>query len=160
MYTNAHGSTGAIIYSACPNKIVGGFLAFISHFILDHLGEKGYGSQKLSMIIEGAFLTIFLTVACLSTDFSGFAIGWMLGNLPDIIDKGFFTNMNATQYFSCHGHPGWLIGKIKVGIFSIGNWKLGFPTKVQFTKKQTIVSGIMTSISLVIFAYIKFLGII
>ena len=160
MYTNVHGSVGAIIYSACPNKIVGGFLAFVSHFILDYLGEKRYRNQKLGMAIEGILLAVFLVVAYLSTDFSGFAIGWMFGNLPDIIDKRFFTNMNAIQYFSCHGYPGWLIGKIKIGIFSIGNWKLGLPTKVQFTKRQTIASGIMASVLLAVFAYIKYLGII
>lgn len=155
MYSNVHGVSGAIIYSSCPNKIIGGILAFLSHFLLDYIGESGYGSKKIEFLIEGVFLLIFLIIAIFSKDTSGYFIGWILGNFPDLIDKRLFLNRNCKQYFSCHGFDGWKIGKNKFGIFSFNDWKLGLPIKIKLNKKETFKIGVLFTVLFIVLFIVK-----
>lgn len=160
MYTNTHGCTGAIIYAACPNKFIGAGLAFLSHYLLDYIGETGYGGKKIEYLIEGTFLAIFILLAFLSQDPMSYFIGWGMGNGPDLIDKRLLLNRNAKQYLSCHRFEGWKIGKYRIGIFSFNDWKLGSPVKIQFSRNQTIAAGIFATFLLALFTYFKAGGLI
>ena len=160
MYTNVHGCTGAIIYASCPNKLLGGVLAVLSHYLLDYLGESCYGSKWLELIIEGVLLVIFILIALLLKDPTPYFIGWTLGNLPDLIDKRFFLNRSAKQYLSCHGAHGWSIYGVRFGLFSINDWKLGYPSKIKFNKIATFRIGFAASAALFMFTLFKIVGII
>lgn len=160
MYPHAHGVVGAIVYTASPDPITGSILAFVSHFLLDYLGETGYGTDKFFLQLELSHLLAFGTLGFLSGHFWAFFLGWFWGNLPDLIDKRlfYFNKPEYKSYFSCHNHPGWKIGKHRIGIFSFNNWKLGSPVKIKFNRDETIAIGVFSTALLAIWTYAITLG--
>ena len=60
MYSHVHGVVGAVVYTATVavgnavgvpfwGHVVGLFLGYVSHFLMDYLGETGYGDNKISV---------------------------------------------------------------------------------------------------------------
>lgn len=130
MYSSVHGVTGAIIMVAAPSPIIGIPLAFVSHFLLDYIGESSIGDKKQSSTIEGSLLLAFI-IASLYSNFAWLAlIGWVVGNLPDLIDKPNNWFRGKKQWFSCHD------GK---GLFQYKGKKLGYPVMVGISREQTLI---------------------
>ena len=113
MYPNVHGVTGTLctlgVYGVTKDQtlslLFGGILAFLSHDVMDRLGEKHYPK----LLYHEAFLfAIFCFVAWKSDQTSLYFIGWFSGNLMDFIDKkGGLSIWNNAKYpygtfFSCH----------------------------------------------------------
>lgn len=125
---------------------IGAAAAFISHFVWDYVGEKSIGSTKQSATIEGALLLVFLVGALLAGNFWLSLLGWVLGNLPDLIDKPLDWWYDKKQWFSCHNGEG--LFKIRVK----GNtYKLGYPVKIALTKVQTLWFNIGSTIVWLLF---------
>lgn len=116
MYPNVHGVVGTLctlgVYGATKDQtlslLFGGILAFISHDVMDRLGEKHYPSTKFLLLFEGSLFAIFCFMAWKSNLTILYAIGWIGGNLMDLIDKKFGLSIwnNAKypygQVFPCH----------------------------------------------------------
>ena len=128
MYSSTHGTTGAAIMIIAPNPI-GAITAFLSHFIWDYVGEASIGNRKKTIVIEGSLLLAFLIASALSGNFWLAAIGWIMSNLPDLIDKPMNWFLGKKQWFSCHNG---------IGLFQYKGRKLGWPVKYKLTKKQTL----------------------
>lgn len=133
MYSSVHGVTGGLIMAVSPNPIVGGITAFISHFIWDYVGESSIGDTKKSSLIEGTLLALYLAGAFITGEFLLLTIGWVMANLPDLIDKPNSWFRGKDSWFSCHN------GK---GLFSYKGKKLGYPVKIRITKEQTLIANI------------------
>lgn len=113
MYPNVHGITGTICtlatYSITKDVtisiIFGGILAFLSHDLLDRLGETRH---KYLLYYEAVFFAIFCFLAWKSNLTILYFIGWFCGNLMDFIDKkGGLSIYNLKKYpygsfFRCH----------------------------------------------------------
>jgi uncharacterized membrane protein len=113
MYPNVHGITGAlctlgtfaVTKDVAISAVAGGVLAFLSHDLLDRLGEKKY---KNLLYYEAVFFFIFCFLAWKSDLTILYFIGWFAGNLMDFIDKkGGLSIYNLKKYpygtfFSCH----------------------------------------------------------
>ena len=160
MYSHVHGVVGAIAYTASPDPITGSIAAFVSHFLMDYLNEKNYGSDKFFLQLELSHLVAFGFLGFLSGHFWAFFLGWFWGNLPDLIDKRlfYFHKKGQEQYFSCHNYPGWKIGKHRIGIFSFNDWKLGAKSIYNFTLEQTVAIGVFDTALLSIWTYVITLG--
>lgn len=116
MYPNVHGITGTLctlgVYAVTKDQtlslLFGGILAFFSHDLMDRLGEKHYPSTKFLLLFEGSLFAIFCFLACKSDQTLLYAIGWIGGNLMDLIDKKFGLSIwNNKKYpygsfFKCH----------------------------------------------------------
>ena len=116
MYTNFHAAIGtgivmgtyALTKSETLAAIVGGGLAFASHDLVDRLGEKNYGGFKQFLKVESILFIIFITSAVTSGFWKLFAIGWLGGNMMDLIDKkGGLSMINREKFpfgkfFICH----------------------------------------------------------
>lgn len=117
MYSNVHGTAGALLVLAgCTvsddpviGATAGGLAAFFSHDLLDRLGEKSYGPLKVALLWEGLPLLLFASVAYLSGSWWIYALGWVLGNLMDIIDKKLYLSIlfpnkfgPSISLFPCH----------------------------------------------------------
>lgn len=117
MYSAVHSAVGIGLavsgYALTGNwggAAVGFVAATISHDWLDRLfGEHGYGSLSKTLAWEGIPLLVFALSAWLSGPLWWvFAIGWLGGNLFDLIDKKlglsilFPSKFPATTYIPCH----------------------------------------------------------
>ena len=112
MYPNVHGVVGTIsaiaTYSITNDYFISGIVAFLSHDVMDRLGEKHYPSNKFLLIFEGSLFAIFCFLAWKSDKTILYAIGWLGGNLMDLIDKkGGLSIINNKKYpygsfFKCH----------------------------------------------------------
>ena len=143
MYSSVHGVSGAIIMTACPDPVIGAGLAFISHFLWDYVGESSIGNTRKSATIEGALLLAFLiSLIYVGSPLLAF-LGWVLGNLPDIIDKPLRWIYGHPEWFSCHN------GK---GLFQYKGRKLGYPVKISLTKEQTLWFNIGSTIIWLLYA--------
>lgn len=141
MYSSVHGVTGAIIMVASPNPIVGACGAFISHFLWDYVGESSIGDTKESSIIEGSLLFAFLLSSGVSGLMFPAVIGWVMGNIPDLIDKPNDWFRGKKQWFSCHNGRGLFRLSIKGKTY-----KLGYPVAIRITKDQTILFNTFATI--------------
>jgi len=163
MYSHVHGVVGAVAYTATyavtSSHLAAGFVAFVSHFVADYLGESGYGTNKLFLQLELSHLLAFGVLGFLSGHFWMYFLGWFWGNLPDLIDKRLFLFYKGQkQYFSCHNHPGLKVGKHRIGIFSFNDWKLGTPVKIKFDRDETIALGVIATAVLTVWTYAIKLG--
>jgi hypothetical protein len=161
MYSHVHGVVGAVTYTATVavgsalgseigGHITGAFLAYVSHFLLDYLGEHGYGDNKISAMIEFPHLITFGTLGFISGHFWLFFLGWVFGNLPDLIDKPLrLSGLVPQEWHSCHN------GK---GLFQWKGKKLGYPVKIKLDRDQTIVIGIMSTMVLTMWTFAIKLG--
>jgi hypothetical protein len=159
MYSHVHGVVGAITYTTTyaitGSHVISGLTAFISHFLMDYLGESGYGSDRFFLQLELSHLVAFGVLGFMSGYFWLYFLGWFWGNLPDLIDKRLFLFYKGQkQYFSCHNHPGWKVGKHRIGIFSFNDWKLGVPVKIKFDKDETVALGVMATALLTIWTWL------
>lgn len=112
MYPNTHGVVGTIsaigAYSITNDYFISAIVAFASHDLMDRLGEKHYPSTKFLLLFEGGLFAIFCFLAWKSNLTILYAIGWLGGNLMDLIDKKFGLSIwnNAKypygQVFPCH----------------------------------------------------------
>ena len=93
MYPNVHGIVGTIsaiaTYSITNDYYLSAIVAFASHDVMDRLGEKHYPSTKFLLLFEGSLFAIFCFLAWKSDQTILYAIGWLGGNLMDLIDKEF-----------------------------------------------------------------------
>lgn len=137
MYSSVHGVTGAIIMIAAPNPIIGAGAAFISHFLWDYVGESSIGDTKKSATIEGALLLAFLIGAYAADVLLLATLGWVFGNLPDLIDKPRRIIFGKKEWFSCHNGA---------GLFQYKGRKLGYPVLVRITSEQTLLYNTFATI--------------
>lgn len=109
MYPNTHGVVGTIsaiaTYSITNDYFSSAFVAFISHDVMDRLGEKRFPTLFYH---EAVLFAIFCFLAWKSDQTILYAIGWIGGNLMDFIDKkGGLSIWNNVKYpygtfFHCH----------------------------------------------------------
>jgi hypothetical protein len=147
MYSNVHGVIGAITvattYVLTKNETIaltlGMAIAFLLHNPTDYLGEKGYGSMKITLIYEIVPYIIFWTCAYFSGIWYLYILGWIAGNGMDLWDKKLYLSVflpkkfPVRKDFSCHRRSS---DKI-----------------IQFTLQQTKDATIICSIVLIIFTY-------
>lgn len=156
MFWSTHGHTGAIITTSSVMALgvvglpIGLGLSFVSHFLLDYIQEYNFGSMKA--IVKQQIPSMIVFLACLSAllyfgkylYFSTFILGYLAGNLPDFIDKaikGIKKARPPKKRFSCHNGDSFL---------SVGNFKLGYPTKLQLDKtEQNQITFVFTILILV-----------
>ncbi len=116
MYSNVHGVVGTSLVLAAHQItgdttaaiVWGGAAAFISHDVLDSLGEKSYGNLETSIRWELYPLWIFAMAAVWSGHWWLYAVGWIAGNGMDLIDKRMYLSIfwpdrfPFGKYFACH----------------------------------------------------------
>ena len=161
MYSHVHGVVGAVVYTSSVavgsalgstflGHVAGASLAYVSHFLMDYLGEHGYGDNKISAMIEVPHLVTFGVLGFISGHFWLYFLGWLFGNLPDLIDKPLrLSGLVPKEWHSCHNGPGLIQWKGK---------KLGWPVKWNLTRDETIVIGIVSTMVLAIWTYAIKLG--
>ena len=144
MHSNVHATAGTAVvlttYAITKSELVamtlGGFLAFLSHDILDYLGEASYGGVKPLVKIEIPLLILFMLTGILSGVWYLFAIGWVGGNLMDLVDKKCGLSLidkkrfPFTKFFPCHNRK----------------------PKIQFTREVTVLAAYVCGALNVIFA--------
>ena len=138
MYPNVHGVVGIIsaiaTYSITNDYFISGIVAFLSHDVMDRLGEKHYPSNKFLLIFEGILFSIFCFLAWQSDQTYLYVIGWLQGNMMDLIDKRIgLSIINPTKYpylqlFPCHRRK----------------------PNYDFTLNQTIAVGILATLILIL----------
>lgn len=97
MHCNTHGTVGIAIVATCylitkskkKTYILGGLIAFGSHYLLDYIGEAGYKSMLQMNTIEiSIFLVAMLLMYKAGMEYFKLAFfGFFMGNLMDVIDK-------------------------------------------------------------------------
>ena len=161
MYSHVHGVVGAVVMTAAvaignaigaptSGYVAGLFLGYVSHFLMDYLGETGYGDNKISAMIEVPHLITFGTLGFISGHFWLYFLGWVMGNLPDLIDKPLrLSGLVPKEWHSCHNGP---------GLFQWNGKKLGYPVKIKLDRDQTIVIGIAATMLLTMWTFAIKLG--
>jgi len=175
MYANAYTVSGSIITTKAvlisqelfPNSpflwVIGGliglFLSFISHFLLDYINEYQYKDNREMLKYQKPTLLIFMGLVLfllLSNHilyFFTFSLGTLAAMFPDLRDHAIpFTNKKeltpSSRKFSCHGGGEQFL--------TIGKWHFGIPTIINLTKKQqTFVQYAMTIILIIFTMFIK-----
>ena len=113
MLPNVHGITGtactlsvyAITKDIATSVIVGGIIAFLSHDVMDRLGEMKY---KNFIYNEAVLFAIFCFIAWQSELTLLYAVGWIGGNTMDLIDKKMGLSVYDNKkypfgtFFPCH----------------------------------------------------------
>ena len=109
MHANTHGAVGVTIltvtYLIVKNDkkaiLIGGLLAFSSHYILDFIGESGYKSIKEMVLIEfGIYLYGIILMSSLGKKYLLFTIfGHFMANLMDYIDKKMYLALFLPKEF-------------------------------------------------------------
>lgn len=116
MYSSVHATAGTLIVlatyavtnSTSSAMIIGGSVAFLAHDVLDRFGEKSYGDLQTSLIWEVVPLLLFAVMAYLSGLWQLYFVGWIAGNLMDIIDKKLYLailfpkRVSFMYLFPCH----------------------------------------------------------
>lgn len=138
MYTSFHSVVGGTIMLVAPDPVSGAIGAFLSHFLMDYIGEAGYGSEERTAAFEIPLLMVYAISALLLDSFWLLMLAMVMSNLPDIIDKPRRIIFGKPEWFSCHN------GK---GLFSIGNFKLGYPILVRLDREQTEVINVSSIIA-------------
>ncbi len=97
MHCNTHGTAGIAILTTTylltknvkKTYIIGGLIAFGSHYVLDFIGEAGYQSMFQMLSIETSiflFSMLLMYKAGMKAFQLGF-FGFFIANLMDVIDK-------------------------------------------------------------------------
>lgn len=136
MYSSFHGAVGGAIMIAMPNPL-GAAVAFASHFVVDYIGESSIGNTKRWAVIEGSLFIAYLLAAYFGGVFTLGIVGWVMANLPDLIDKPNRLFRGKKEWFSCHNG---------VGLFQYKGFKLGFPVKISVSKENTLVLNFFATI--------------
>ena len=137
MWFSVHGTTGAAITLATGDYILGGSVAFVSHFVWDYVGESGLKDQFHATIIEATAFAMFLVGAYLFGNFWLASFGYIMGCMPDLIDKPRRLIFGKKEWFSCHNGE---------GLFQYKGKKLGYPVLVRLDDVQTAVLNYGVSI--------------
>jgi hypothetical protein len=137
MWFSVHGTTGAAITLATGDYILGGSVAFVSHFVWDYLGESGLKDKFHATIIEATAFAMFLVGAYLFGNFWLASFGYIMGCLPDLIDKPRRLIFGKKEWFSCHNGP---------GLFQYKGKKLGYPVRYSLNDVQTALLNYGVSI--------------
>jgi hypothetical protein len=145
MYSSFHGAIGGAIMIAMPNPL-GAVVAFASHFVVDYIGESSIGNTNRSVIIEGLLFAAYLLGAYWGGVFLLGAIGWVMANLPDLIDKPNRWFRGKKEWFSCHNG---------VGLFQYKGFKLGYPVKLKISKEQTLICNFFATIVWLLICIVK-----
>lgn len=119
-----------------PDPVVGGGLAFLSHFVLDYIGETGYKSKLEGFAVEVGLMAVYAMGAMATGHPWLMAWAWVASNLPDLIDKPRDLIFGKPQWFSCHNGKGFL---------SVNGWKFGFPVVYKLTYAQTLLINIAST---------------
>jgi len=103
MHASTHGAIGIAIITATylitksekKTYIIGGILAFSSHYILDFIGESPYNNMQEMLLIEFAvYLWSLVLMFFLGLKYLKFAIfGHFMANLMDYIDKKMYLSI-------------------------------------------------------------------
>jgi hypothetical protein len=142
MYSSAHAAAGAAIYLMAPSPALGMAGAFLSHFLLDYLGESAQGDTKQSAALELSLLALYMVSALHADRALELGAVWVLSNLPDLIDKPLRWFFKRPEWFSCHN------GK---GLFQYKGYKLGYPVRVRLTRDQTLSVNVGATLALSIY---------
>lgn len=145
MYSSFHGAIGGAIMIAMPNPL-GAVVAFASHFVVDYIGESSIGNTKRSAIIEGLLFAAYLFAAYWGGVLLLGIVGWVMANLPDLIDKPNRLFRGKKEWFSCHNG---------VGLFQYKGFKLGYPVKVNISKENTLVLNFFATIVWLLICIVK-----
>jgi hypothetical protein len=137
MWFSVHGTTGAAITLATGDYILGGSVAFVSHFVWDYVGESGLKDQFHATIIEATAFAMFLVGAYLFGNFWLASFGYVMGCMPDLIDKPRRLIFGKKEWLSCHNGE---------GLFQYKGKKLGYPVLVRLDDVQTAVLNYGVSI--------------
>ena len=137
MWFSVHGTTGAAITLATGDYILGGSVAFVSHFVWDYVGESGLKDQFHAAIIEATAFAMFIVGAYLFGNFWLASFGYVMGCMPDLIDKPRRLIFGKKEWFSCHNGE---------GLFQYKGKKLGYPVLVRLDDVQTAVLNYGVSI--------------
>lgn len=137
MWFSVHGTTGAAITLATGDYILGGSIAFVSHFVWDYIGESGLKDKFHAASIEATCFAMFLVGAYLTGQFWLASFGYIMGCMPDLIDKPRDLIFGKKQWFSCHNGP---------GLFQWKGKKLGYPVKYSLDDLQTALLNYVVSI--------------
>lgn len=127
--------------AASPDPVTGAGLAFLSHFALDYIGESSIGDVRTSSIVEGSLLLTYLVASYATGAFWLCTLGWVMANLPDLIDKPRRWFLGKEEWFSCHN------GK---GLFQYKGKKFGYP--VLFRINADITLGVNVALTLLWFS--------
>lgn len=97
MHSNTHGTAGIAILTTCylitkskkKTYVLGGLIAFGSHYVLDCIGESGYKSMlQMNTIEVSIFLFSMLVMYRAGIEYFKLAFfGYFMANLMDVIDK-------------------------------------------------------------------------
>ena len=142
MYSSAHAAAGAAIYLMAPHPALGMGGAFLSHFLLDYLGESAQGDTKQSAALELSLLALYMVSAVHAGLALELGAVWILSNLPDLIDKPLRWFFHRPEWFSCHN------GK---GLFQYKGRKLGYPVRVRLSRDQTLLVNVSSTILLALY---------
>ena len=137
MWFSVHGTTGAAITLATGDYVLGGSVAFVSHFVWDYVGESGLKDKFHATIIEATAFAMFLVGAYLFGNFWLASFGYIMGCMPDLIDKPRRLIFGKKEWFSCHNGP---------GLFQWKGKKLGYPVLVRLDDVQTALLNYGVSI--------------
>lgn len=139
MYSSAHAAVGATIVVSCPDPVTGLGFAFLSHFLLDYIGES---SIRKSVQWEVSLLIVYLLAAAVAGELLLFCAAWIASNLPDLIDKPARWYLGRPEWFSCHNGP---------GCFQYKGRKLGYPTIVKLNELQTITANVLSTLLIALY---------
>lgn len=131
-----------------PDPVSGAIGAFLSHFLVDYIGEYGYGSNKRTAAFEIPLLVVYAISALLFQEFWLLMLGMIMSNLPDIIDKPRRIIFGKKEWFSCHNG---------VGLFRYKNFKLGYPVLVKLDDQETEVINITSVIAFFLLSLLSYL---
>ena len=137
MWFSVHGTTGAAITLATGDYVLGGLVAFVSHFVWDYVGESGLKDRFHALTIEATCFAMFLVGAYLFGNFWLASFGYVMGCMPDLIDKPRRLIFGKKEWFSCHNG---------VGLFQYKGKKLGYPVKYPLDDLQTALLNYGVSI--------------
>lgn len=103
MHASTHGAIGIAIITATyiitksekKTFIIGGILAFASHYILDFIGESPYKTMQEMLFIEVAvYLWSLVLMFFLGIKYLKFSVfGFFMANLMDYIDKKMYLSI-------------------------------------------------------------------
>ncbi len=150
MWTSYHAGVSGTIMVLAPQTVVGQSVAlavtFLMHFPMDYIGERDYRSLGQTALFEFGLLGIYLASAFLSNyEYPWWLVAaWIVGNLPDAIDKFIMVPLGRPQWFSCHNGP---------GLFKIGKFKLGYPAYFQLTYFQTVVFNVASTLIFIVLIF-------
>jgi hypothetical protein len=145
MWSSTHGAVGGAIMMVTPDPFVGVGLAFVSHFVMDYIGETNYRDNVEAFIVELLLFVVYMAATSLHPQWWLLVFGWFFANLPDLIDKPRRLIWEKDEWFSCHNG---------VGLFQSFGIKLGYPVLWRLSYQNTMIWNISSTLVFVIMVLI------